>query len=71
MNELLDAKPKWQSKCVIGSVVSIIVGLAVAFGIELPEGIGEQATEAVLGVIGAASGVLALYGRVVATKRLK
>jgi hypothetical protein len=70
MAEILDAKPWWQSKGVIGSIVGIAVSAAVAFGVQLPEGFGEDATGIVMGLSGAVASALALYGRVKAAKTI-
>jgi peptidoglycan/LPS O-acetylase OafA/YrhL len=70
MSEILDAKPWWQSRGVIGSIMGIAVSAAVAFGVQLPAGFGEEATGVVMGLVGAVASGLALYGRVKAAKTI-
>ncbi len=69
--EILDAKPWWQSRGVIGAAVAMACSVAVAFGVQLPEGFGEDATGIILGVSGAVASAIALYGRVRAAKTIK
>jgi hypothetical protein len=69
--EILDAKPWWQSRGVIGSAVGIAVSVAVACGVQLPDGFGDQAAEVVFGISGAIAGAVALWGRIKAQKAIK
>ena len=58
-------KPWWESRAIIGSIVSsVAVGAAMA-GVEFDQA---QVTEIALGGIALASNALAWYGRVKATK---
>lgn len=63
-----DEEKKWYvSKSVIGSVVAILALIAGAFGYDVDTESQEQITLALIGVGG---GVVAIYGRVKAVKKL-
>lgn len=63
-----DEEKKWYtSKSVIGSVIAIAALVAGAFGYEVDAASQEQITLAVIGIGG---GVLAIYGRIKAAKKL-
>lgn len=62
---------KWyQSKAVWGGLIAVLAAVGGAFGFDI--GAEDQAglVDAVLGFVGAAGGVLAIYGRVKAEKEI-
>lgn len=65
------SKPWYQSKAVIGGVVAAVAGLLAFAGVDI--GIEDQGilTDAVLGLVGAIGGILAVYGRVKADRKIK
>lgn len=66
-----ETKPAYASKGVLGAIAAIVPSLFIAlsaFGI-VPD--PAEATEAVLALIAAIGGVLALVGRLVATKGVR
>ena len=65
-------KPWWQSKTLLGAVVTIACAVASAVtGIEVAQEEQVQIADYGLEIAGAAGGLLAIYGRLTATKRLK
>jgi hypothetical protein len=62
-----DEKSWYTSKSVIGSAVAILALIAGAFGYDVDADSQEQITLALIGVGG---GVLAIYGRIKAVKKL-
>lgn len=66
-------KPFWQSKTVWTSVLTVAMGVATAFGFfseEQADTIIAEGPELLVGLITSALGVLSLYGRVVADKKV-
>lgn len=64
-------KPWYQSKTVIGGVIAALAGLLAFASVSI--GIEDQGilTDAVLGLVGAIGGILAVYGRVKADRKIK
>jgi hypothetical protein len=69
--EMEDAKPFWQSKGVIGGLVAFAAGVAGIFGIGVPEAAQGEITTHVHGLVVAAGGLLAMYGRLKADRKIK
>lgn len=66
------AKPWWQSRAVIGGIIAGIgVPLAGAFGYSVSDADAEQMTMLIMGIGSAVGGILAIVGRVKATKAVK
>lgn len=64
-------KSWWQSKTVWASVIGLAALVGGAFGLTLTEADQNTATEITVTVVGVVSSVIALYGRVTATKQIK
>jgi hypothetical protein len=70
MNE---TKPFWQSKAIWANLATIVVGLAVSMGWLSPEqgaDVSSSFPDLAVGAVTLVTGVLGLYGRVSATKKL-
>lgn len=65
-----DEKSWYTSKTVIGSVVAILALIAGAFGYDVDAESQEQITLAVINLIGVGGGLVAIYGRVKAVKKI-
>lgn len=67
-----DTKPWWQSKGILGSFAVLISVALSAFGFEIDtlEGFEEGLTETLVTLTTLVGGVLALIGRVKATKKV-
>ncbi len=68
---MMDMKNWYESKAVWGGIVAAGASLAGLFGLDLPDGVGPDLTEALTALAGAIGGVLAVYGRIRADKRLR
>ena len=67
----METKNIFQSKTIIGSLVALLaVVLSSFFGYEIEGADKAQLTEIVVGAIGSAGAVLAIYGRVKASKKV-
>lgn len=66
-----ESKPWWQSKSVIGGLVALAAGIAGIFGVVMSPDDQAITTEAILGIAGAIGGLLAVYGRIKASKSIK
>jgi hypothetical protein len=64
-----DAKQWWESSGVWGALGTVVAGLVAAFGYAAT-GIDVSITEIGLSLAGAVSGIVALRGRIKATKRI-
>lgn len=64
----MDTKPIWQSKTVWGAGVAILASLAGLFGYTFSPDDQGVLIELITTVVTAGGGLLAVYGRVVATK---
>jgi len=58
------------SKTVWGGVVALLAGIAAIFGYSFSEVDQTTLTEAIVGIASAIGGLLAIYGRVMATKEI-
>lgn len=68
--ETQNAKPWWQSKTIWGAFITLIAVVAQVFGYEIDQATQTQLTEIVTTVVAAFGSVLAIYGRITATKRI-
>lgn len=65
-----DNKVWWQSKSVWGSIVAVLAGVAGAFGLNI-DGAGQEIiATSIVGIVGAVGGLIALWGRIRADKKL-
>jgi len=55
---------------VIGGIVAIIAGLVSAFQVHLGADLQGGLVDAIVGGLGSVGGALAIYGRVMATKKI-
>jgi len=67
---MIDTKYWYQSKTVWGSLIAILASVLQAGGFELDEGSQGNLAEGIVTLAGAIGGLLALYGRLSADKRL-
>lgn len=70
MAELEGAKPIWQSVGVIGGAVSVLAALAGIAGYAVDPELQKSITELVMSGIGLVGGVVAVWGRIRATKKI-
>ncbi|SIR15570.1 hypothetical protein SAMN05880582_10752 [Rhizobium sp. RU20A] len=68
---MIDMKNWYESKAVWGGIVAVGASLAGLFGVNLPEGTAHDVTEALTAIAGAVGGLIAVYGRLSADKRLR
>lgn len=67
---MIDTKYWYQSKTVWGALIAILASVLQAGGFELDEGAQGELVEGIVALMGAVGGLLALYGRLSADKRL-
>jgi hypothetical protein len=69
MNE---TKKPWLSKGIIGSAVTIVLGIGAMTGLFVPEASqhAEQATNLLYGIVVSITGLLSLWGRIKAQKKI-
>jgi hypothetical protein len=65
-----DAKVWYKSRTMIGSIVAVIALLANSFGLSIDATLQTEVADSVLNAAGVGGGILALYGRILATKVL-
>ncbi len=67
---MTDSKPWYMSKTVWGALVAILASILHLGGVEL--GVAEQGQllDAVMGIVGSMGGLLAVYGRIMASQVL-
>lgn len=70
MTDTSDVKPWWQSRAIIGSLVAIFAVVARLLGYNLANADELALIEAITTIAGVAGSVVALYGRVKATKTI-
>lgn len=63
-----DSKVWYTSKTVWGSIIAVVAGIAGAFGFQLDIAGQEVITSAIVSLVGLAGGLIALWGRLRATK---
>lgn len=66
-----DTKNWYESKAVWGGIVAAGASLAGLIGLDLPDGSTADLVEALTALAGAIGGILAVYGRISAEKRLR
>lgn len=64
-------KPWWQSKTVWGGVVALAAGVAGVFGVAIPEAAQGEIAVSLTALAGAIGGLLSIYGRLKAERKLK
>lgn len=57
----------YQSKAIWGSIVAVVATVIALFGYTIPQ---EQTTELIMQIVTVIGGLLALYGRIVASKSI-
>jgi hypothetical protein len=67
----VEVKKWWQSKAVWGGLIAVGSAVAGAFGIVVDEPTQEQIAEYAVVIAGAVGGLLAIYGRLKADKKLR
>lgn len=68
---MYDNKPWYASKTIIGGIIALIAGAAGALGVAISPEDQEMIIQGVLAVGSAIGGLLAIYGRIRATGRIK
>lgn len=68
---LNENKPWWQSKTVWGGAIALAAGVAGAFGLSIGPDEQEALASAIVGVASGVGGLLAIYGRIKASKAIK
>lgn len=67
----MDETKQWyQSKTVWGALIAILASLLPAMGMELDDGTQGQLADNLVSLAGAIGGLVAIYGRLTAEKRL-
>ena len=67
----MDTKAWWQSKAIIGGAIAIGSAVAGGFGIIIDPDTQVQIQDYILVITTAASGLLAIYGRIKADRKIK
>lgn len=67
---MTDAKPWYLSKTIWAALVSIAATVAAALGVPIEPGTREGLVEAILQLVSAAAGALAILGRMTARTRI-
>lgn len=65
-----NSKPWWKSKAVWGGIIALVAGIAGAFGFSVGAEDQQIIVDAVLAIVAGAGGLLAVYGRIKADKRV-
>jgi hypothetical protein len=65
-----DMKQWYQSKTVWGALIAILAGLLQAGGVDLDADGQTQLVDSLVAISGAVGGLLALYGRLMADKKV-
>ncbi|ERS12540.1 hypothetical protein Q673_02700 [Marinobacter sp. EN3] len=68
MNE--QEKPWWASKTVWGGLVAVIASILAAFGYDIGAADQEAIVGSIVSVVGAVGGLIAVYGRVKASRKI-
>ncbi|MDS7596554.1 hypothetical protein [Agrobacterium tumefaciens] len=64
-------KPWYQSKTVWGALIAVFAPLLHVVGFNLPAGFESELAEGIVTVAGGIGGLVALYGRLAATKTIR
>lgn len=67
---MYDTKSIWASTTVWGGIVALLAGIAAIFGVTFTEADQATLTEALLGISSAIGGIVAIWGRIRATKAI-
>lgn len=67
---MYDTKSIWASTTVWGGIVALLAGIAAIFGVTISEADQSILTEALLGISSALGGIIAIWGRIRATKQI-
>ncbi|QLF69878.1 hypothetical protein FE840_010205 [Peteryoungia desertarenae] len=68
---MFDTKPWYQSKTVWGALIAIAAPLADMAGLTVDEAMKGELADHLVSIAGAFGGMIALYGRVVATRPIR
>lgn len=66
-----DAKAWYQSRTVWGALVAILASLANAAGVEVTAGDEGELADLLVAAVGTVGGLVALYGRILARRRVR
>ena len=66
-----DLKAWYQSRTVWGALIAILASLANAAGIEVTAGDEGELADLIVAAVGTAGGLVALYGRILARRRVR
>ncbi|MBN9054554.1 MAG: hypothetical protein BGO06_04275 [Shinella sp. 65-6] len=66
-----DVKAWYQSRTVWGALIAILASLAHAIGVEVTAGDQAELADLLVAAVGAAGGLMALVGRILASRRVK
>ncbi|QRI64383.1 hypothetical protein JQ506_05085 [Shinella sp. PSBB067] len=66
-----DVKAWYQSRTVWGALIAILASLAHAIGVEVTAGDQAELADLLVAAVGAAGGLMALVGRISASRRVK
>ncbi|WP_430440532.1 hypothetical protein [Shinella sp.] len=66
-----DAKAWYQSRAVWGALVAILASLANAAGVEVRAGDEGELADLLVAAVGTLGGLVALYGRILARRRVR
>ncbi|EYR81175.1 MULTISPECIES: hypothetical protein [unclassified Shinella] len=66
-----DAKAWYQSRTVWGALVAILASLANAAGVEVTAGDEGELADLLVAAVGTLGGLVALYGRILARRRVR
>lgn len=66
-----DAKAWYQSRIVWGALVAILASLANAAGVEVTAGNEGELADLLVAAVGTLGGLVALYGRILARRRVR
>lgn len=66
-----DVKNWYQSRTVWGALIAILASLAHAIGVEVTAGDQAELADLLVAAVGAAGGLMALVGRISASRRVK
>lgn len=67
---MTESKPWWASKTVWGGLIAVLASLAAAFGFDIGPADQEAIVASVVSIAGAVGGLLAVYGRVKADRKV-
>ena len=65
-----DTKAWWQSKAVWGALITLVAVIAQLFGVQIDPELQQQAVNQVTAIAAGIGGLLALYGRIKADKKI-